>query len=83
MAHSGEHSPREILRNVVRAARRKADMTQGELAGAIGRTQGYVSKFENGQTRAEMIDVIQFCVALEIDHHTLMDQLVDAYRAER
>ena len=83
MAHSGEHSPREILRNVVRAARRKADMTQGELAGAIGRTQGYVSKFENGQTRAEMIDVIQFCVALEIDHHALMDRLVDAYRSSR
>ena len=58
------HSPRsEALCAALREAREAADMTQQQVADALGRPQSYVAKYENGERR---LDVIEFLDVVEI-----------------
>ena len=42
------------MSNQLRNARRKANLTQADLGGIIGRTQGTVSKYESGALRPDV-----------------------------
>jgi ribosome-binding protein aMBF1 (putative translation factor) len=61
--HSEGYS--QFLRQL-RAARRRAGVTQVELAGRLNETQSFVSKCERGERRLDMVEVWSFCKALEI-----------------
>ena len=63
------------LSALMKRARIDAGMTQQELARATGRTQAYISKFENGQLRLDVADLIVFSRHLKIDLHHLLDEL--------
>lgn len=57
-------------------ARRKAlDMTQVDLADAMGTDQSQISKFERRERRIDVIDYLRFCIALQIEPGEL---LIDA-----
>jgi transcriptional regulator with XRE-family HTH domain len=47
----------QIVGAALEAARRKANMTQVELAGQLGKPQSVVSGYENGRRR---VDVVEF-----------------------
>jgi transcriptional regulator with XRE-family HTH domain len=52
------HSPQHPkLRELLVAARKKAGMTQAEVAERLGRPQSFVAKYEGGERR---LDVIEF-----------------------
>jgi len=59
-----------VLTDALVEARGVAGLTQLELAGKIGRPQSFVSKFERGERR---IDLIEFCA---ISHALSQDPLV-------
>lgn len=61
--HTADH---ERLCAMLRAARLKARLTQGELAERLGRHQPFVSKYEVGQRRLDLIELGQVCEALGI-----------------
>lgn len=63
------------LSELLKAKRREAGMTQAELAHMTGRTQAYISKFENGQLRLDIADFLLFTRCLSIDPHLLLDDL--------
>ena len=42
---------------LLRAARKAAGLTQAEVAQAFGRTQGAISKMENGEIRIDPIEL--------------------------
>ncbi|RWQ58817.1 helix-turn-helix transcriptional regulator [Mesorhizobium sp.] len=63
------------LSEAMKRARLAAGMTQAELADATGRTQAYISKFENGQLRLDVADFLAFARCLDIDAHHLLDEL--------
>lgn len=47
-------------------ARREAGVTQLELSRALGKPQSFVSKYESGERRLDVIEFITICEALGV-----------------
>lgn len=57
----------EPLRDLLIRAREAKGITQTKLAGKLGRPQSFVSNYENGQRRIDVIEFIQIAKALGLD----------------
>jgi transcriptional regulator with XRE-family HTH domain len=59
----------QLLIDVLRAARKRAGLTQQTLADKLERPQSFVAKYENGERRLDVIEFVTlariFCVAPE------------------
>jgi transcriptional regulator with XRE-family HTH domain len=66
--------PYKVLLNCIRAARRAADVTQAELGKRLGMDQSFVSKYERGERRLDVVELRAICKALEIDLHEFLAQ---------
>jgi transcriptional regulator with XRE-family HTH domain len=60
------------------AARRKAELTQTELARILGRQQSFVAKYEGGERRIDVIELIEITTALDTDPVRLLRALLNA-----
>ncbi len=49
------------------AARKEADVTQGEVADRLNRPQSFVSKYENGERRVDLIEFLDIAEAIGFD----------------
>lgn len=54
------------LAALLRQVRLDANLTQAQLAEKIGQTQSYVSKYENGEQRLDLIELEAVCKAVGI-----------------
>jgi transcriptional regulator with XRE-family HTH domain len=54
------------LTALLRQVRVDAKLTQGQIAEIIGQTQSYVSKYENGEQRLDLIELEAVCKAASI-----------------
>jgi ribosome-binding protein aMBF1 (putative translation factor) len=61
--HSAQY---KVFLKVLRDARRRAGLTQIDLAKRIGETQSFVSKCERGEPRIDAIELRVFCAAFGI-----------------
>ncbi|MGA3070534.1 MAG: helix-turn-helix transcriptional regulator [Terracidiphilus sp.] len=52
------------LAALLRQVRVEARLTQGQIAESIGQTQSYVSKYENGEQRLDLIELEAVCNAV-------------------
>ncbi|MBZ5534126.1 MAG: helix-turn-helix domain-containing protein [Acidobacteriia bacterium] len=57
---------RQLLRQLLRQAREEIGMIQDELSRKMGRSQGFVSKYELGDRRIDVVDMAEVCDALGI-----------------
>lgn len=57
---------KQNLAALLRQIRLDADLTQAQVAQAIGETQSYVSKYENGEQRLDLIELEAVCDAVNI-----------------
>lgn len=57
---------RELVRQLLRKAREDAGVLQVELSQKLGRSQGFVSKYELGDRRIDLVDMADICDALGI-----------------
>ncbi|WP_410593646.1 helix-turn-helix domain-containing protein [Amycolatopsis sp. lyj-23] len=57
----------------LRAARRRADLTQGELADLSGVDRGYISRAEHGATNVTVLTLWRLARALKIHAADLLD----------
>jgi transcriptional regulator with XRE-family HTH domain len=64
----------ELLRDV----RLEAGLTQSALAERIGQTQSYVSKYESGEQRLDLIELEAICNAVGISLRNLIDRYLDS-----
>ena len=71
--HSSEH---QKLRELLIAARRKAGLTQHEVAERLGRPQSFVAKVEGGERRLDVIEFVDLVRALGADPVKLLRKLV-------
>ncbi len=63
-------------------ARKAANFTQAELSAKLERPQSYVSKYERGERRLDLIEFLQLAQVLEIDPLTFVENLL-TYKQER
>ena len=62
--HTTEH---QKLRELLIAARKRAGLTQAEVAELLGRPQSFVAKYEGGERRLDVIELIEVSRALNAD----------------
>ena len=71
------HSPQhQLLRELLVAARRKAGMTQAEVALKLDRPQSFVAKYEGGERRLDVIEFISVARAIGTDPLRMLRTLV-------
>jgi transcriptional regulator with XRE-family HTH domain len=63
-----------LLKELLRAIRGEAGMTQAELAEAIGRPQSFISEYERGQRRLDLVELRAVCVACGKTLSNLVDE---------
>lgn len=49
----------------LRETREKAGLTQGQLAERLGETQSFISKCERGERRIDVVELREFCLAMD------------------
>ncbi|MBX3418565.1 MAG: helix-turn-helix transcriptional regulator [Pirellulaceae bacterium] len=71
------HTPkyRSLLKTLVEA-RKSKKLSQAELAEKLGRVQTFVSKYERGERRLDVIEFIEVANALELDAIKVIRKLV-------
>jgi transcriptional regulator with XRE-family HTH domain len=62
----GRKRKKEILLQLLREVRREAGLRQVDLANRLGQPQSFVSKYESGERRMDLIDVHEVCEALDV-----------------
>jgi transcriptional regulator with XRE-family HTH domain len=56
-------------------ARKSADLTQGELAKKLSRPQSFVSKYERGERRLDVVEFLEVARALGMDPVKIIKEL--------
>lgn len=63
------------LCTLLREARDKAGLTQQQVARRLNRPQSYVSKYESGERRLDVIEFIRISKALELMPDSILKKL--------
>ena len=63
------------LRALLIEAREEAGLTQAEVAKSLRRVQSFVSKYELGERRLDVVDFIAVCDCLGVDPAELLRQV--------
>lgn len=64
------------LRELLVAARRKAELTQVDVAKRLGKPQSFVAKYEGGERRLDVIEFLAVASALGADAGTIIRVLL-------
>ena len=57
-------------------ARKDADVTQDEVARRLNRPQSFVSKYENGERRVDIIEFIEIAEAIGFDPIAFIKKII-------
>ena len=66
MTKPGKKHDRERLARLLRTVRTEARLRQIDLAGKLDEPQSYVSKYESGEQRLDLLELSAICEALGI-----------------
>lgn len=69
------------LRELLVQARKDAGLSQAELARKLGWVQTAVSKYERGERRLDVIELLDVAAAIDIDPHKIIRQLTGKSRS--
>lgn len=70
------HTPEyEFFRALLVAAREQAGLTQVEVSARLGRPQSFVAKYEGGERRLDVVELLQVCAALGVDPHNIISDM--------
>jgi transcriptional regulator with XRE-family HTH domain len=61
---------------LLREVRQEAGLRQSELAERLGRPQSYVSKYENGDRRLDLVELRELTDALGVDLVRLVERFL-------
>jgi transcriptional regulator with XRE-family HTH domain len=71
----------EVLIELLRDAREAAGASQSDVSGHIGRSQSFLSDFERGQRRLDIIQLRDICNYLDVDFPKFATELDRRLRA--
>ena len=69
--YSDEHRK---LREILKRKRIEAGLRQSDVAEHTDRSQAYISKFENGDLRLDVVDFVRLCRTIGCDPHQVLDE---------
>ncbi len=72
LLHAQEY---EHFRSLLAATRAKCKLTQADVSARLGRPQSFVSKYESGERRLDVVEFIQLSMALEVEPQTIICQV--------
>lgn len=75
MRKTGYDDAYRELRDVLITARREAGLSQEKLAAKLGRAQTFVSKIELGERRLDLIELMVWAEALDVDAREIVERL--------
>jgi ribosome-binding protein aMBF1 (putative translation factor) len=75
MAKSSFSLKAEQLRDLLVEAREKRGLTQADVASCLGKPQSFVSKYERGERRLDVIEFLEVAEALEVSPVSILKQL--------
>jgi transcriptional regulator with XRE-family HTH domain len=61
---------------ILAAARKRADLSQAELARKLAKPQSFVSNYEKGQRRIDLLELIRIAKALNLDPKRVLAELL-------
>ena len=67
----------EILKELLIEYRKRAGFTQQNLSELIDKPQSYVSKYETGERRLDLVEFIDLAEALHFDKYQFIKELED------
>lgn len=71
------HDPQySVFRALLVELRERRSLTQVEIATRLGKHQSYVSKFERGERRLDIVEMVAVAKALETDPILMLRELV-------
>ena len=65
------------FRQLLIKARQAAKLTQSQLSSKLSRPQSYVSKYERGERRLDLIEFLEIAEALEVEPETFIKTLLE------
>lgn len=72
MPRSLRSQAQEVLLERLKAARKKAGLTQQAVADTLGRPQSFVAKYERGDRRLDVVEFLEVTAVLGIDPKTIL-----------
>ena len=70
------HTPEyQYFRKLLVSARENSELTQAEVSASLGLPQSFVSKYENGERRLDVIEFIHVCLAIGIDPASIIVEI--------
>lgn len=82
VTRSVHHPAYAALLSDLITARKAAGMHQATLAGLLRRPQSFVSKFENGERRLDVVEFLLVCRVLAVDPGHMLTRAAAALAAE-
>lgn len=67
------------MRALLTDARLKVGLTQTEVANQLSRPQSFVSKYESGERRLDVVEFLEVCASVKADAGTVL-QMVEMVR---
>ena len=69
-------SPRQLrLQQILAEARQTSGLTQAEVARQLRRPQSFVSKYESGERRLDVVELLDVAAVVSLDLARLLDEL--------
>ena len=75
MNRNNTSSQRNILFSLLKQLRLKAELTQADLAKKIKQPQSFVSKYESGERRLDILELRMICFVLGISLSNFVKKL--------
>jgi transcriptional regulator with XRE-family HTH domain len=65
----------ELFQKALVDARQAQELTQTEVAQRLGKPQSYVSKYESGERRLDVVEFLEVCDALNITPQVIIQEI--------
>lgn len=73
--HMAEQNRYSRLRDALIEARHTQGLTQAELASRLSKSQSFVSKYESGERRLDVVEFLDVCEALSVKPLTILRKM--------
>jgi len=68
----------ELFQKALADARLEKGLTQSEVAARLRKPQSYVSKYESGERRLDVIEFLEVCEAMSVSPHSILKKIQPA-----